>query len=97
MCNRASTSRISSTSSFKITLGASQSNDVTRIFPPSSRLTAKVPSRLGEHVSRLGRVMVYNLSEEICECYRHAEDCALKAIAHTKPQLKQDFLDLEQR
>jgi hypothetical protein len=38
-----------------------------------------------------------NLSEEIRECYRHAEDCALKAIAHADLQLKQDFLDLEQR
>jgi hypothetical protein len=38
-----------------------------------------------------------NLSKEIRECYRHAEDCALKAIAHTDAQLKQSFLDLEQR
>jgi len=29
-------------SPFTITLGASQSNDVTRILPPSSRLTASV-------------------------------------------------------
>ena len=49
------------------------------------------------HVSRAGRVVLNNLGEEIRECYRHAEDCALKAIAHTDPQLKQDFLDLEQR
>jgi hypothetical protein len=34
--------RISSTSPFKITLGASQSNDVTRILPPTSRLIASV-------------------------------------------------------
>jgi len=49
------------------------------------------------HVSRAGRVVLNNLSEEIRECYRHADDCALKAIAHTDAQLKQDFLDLEQR
>ena len=49
------------------------------------------------HVLRAGRVMLNNLSEEIRECYRHAEDCALKSIAHTDPQLKQDFFDLEQR
>ncbi|MGC2080730.1 MAG: hypothetical protein WA728_32895 [Xanthobacteraceae bacterium] len=36
-------------------------------------------------------------TREICECYRHAEDCALKATAHTDAQQKQCFLDLEQR
>ena len=41
--------------------------------------------------------MLNNLSKEIRECYRHAEDCALKATAHNDEQLKQDFLDLEQR
>jgi hypothetical protein len=48
-------------------------------------------------VPRAGRVVLNNLSKEIRECYRHAEDCALKAIAHTDAQLKQSFLDLEQR
>jgi hypothetical protein len=48
-------------------------------------------------VSRAGRVVLNNLSKEIRECYRHAEDCALKATAHNDAQLKQDFLDLEQR
>jgi hypothetical protein len=38
-----------------------------------------------------------NLSEEIRECYRHAEDCALKASAQLDPKRKQDFLDLQQR
>jgi hypothetical protein len=38
-----------------------------------------------------------NLSEEIRECYRHAEDCARKAGAQSCPKLKQDFLVLEQR
>jgi hypothetical protein len=49
------------------------------------------------HVLRAGRVVLNNLREEIRECYRHAEDCALKAIAHADPQLKQEFFDLEQR
>jgi hypothetical protein len=44
-----------------------------------------------------GRVVLNNLSEEIRECYRHAEDCARKATAHTDPQTKADFLELEQR
>ena len=30
--------------------------------------------------------MLKNLSEEIRECYRHAEDCARKAAAQTDPK-----------
>jgi hypothetical protein len=41
--------------------------------------------------------MPKNLSEEIRECYRHAEDCARKAAAQADPKIKADFLDLEQR
>jgi hypothetical protein len=41
--------------------------------------------------------MLRNWSEEICECYRHAEDCARKAAAQSCQKLRQDFLDLEQR
>jgi hypothetical protein len=41
--------------------------------------------------------MLRNLSEEIRECHRHAEDCARKAAAQTDPQLKADFLNLELR
>lgn len=41
--------------------------------------------------------MLKNLSEEIRECYRHAEDCARKAAAQTDPTIKKDFSDLEQR
>jgi hemerythrin-like domain-containing protein len=44
-----------------------------------------------------GRVVLRNLSEEIRECLQHAEDCARKAAAQSCPNLKQDFLDLEQR
>ena len=47
--------------------------------------------------SRKARVMLKNLSEEVRECYRHAEDCARKAAAQTDPNLKADFLDLELR
>jgi hypothetical protein len=41
-CGRPSTLRTSSTSPGKITLGVSQSNEPTRILPPSSRLTLSV-------------------------------------------------------
>ena len=41
--------------------------------------------------------MLNNLSEEARECYRHAEECARKAAAHSCPKTKQDFLDLERR
>jgi hypothetical protein len=44
-----------------------------------------------------GRVVLNNLSEQIRECYRHAEDCARKATSQTDPQTKADFLDLERR
>jgi hypothetical protein len=40
--------------------------------------------------------MLNNLSEQIRDCLRRAEDCAQKAAAHIDPQTKQDFLDLEQ-
>jgi hypothetical protein len=38
-----------------------------------------------------------NLSGDIRECLRHAEDCARKAATQTDPKVKQDFLDMEQR
>jgi hypothetical protein len=40
--------------------------------------------------------MLRNLSEEIRECYRHAEDCAQRAAAETDPRTKADFVDLQQ-
>jgi len=43
------------------------------------------------------RFMLSDLSAEIRECYRHAEDCAHKAAAQTDPNLKSDFLNLELR
>jgi hypothetical protein len=39
--------------------------------------------------------MLENLSEQIRECYRHAEECARKAAAQSDLCLKQDFLDME--
>jgi hypothetical protein len=41
--------------------------------------------------------MLNNLSEQIRECYRHAEDCAQKAAVETDPGLREDFLRLEKR
>ena len=40
--------------------------------------------------------MLNNLSEQIRDCYRHAQDCARKAAEHADPNLKQDFLELEE-
>jgi hypothetical protein len=41
--------------------------------------------------------MLNNLSAQICECLRHAEDCARQAAAQSCPKLKEDFLDMERR
>jgi len=41
--------------------------------------------------------MLNNLSEQIRDCYAHAEECACKAAGQTDAQLKQDFLDMERR
>jgi hypothetical protein len=43
------------------------------------------------------RVMLESVSEQIRECYEHAEDCARKAAAQTDQGLRQDFLDMERR
>ena len=40
--------------------------------------------------------MQNNLSEQIRDCHRHAQDCARKAAEQTDPNLKQDFLNLEE-
>ena len=39
----------------------------------------------------------YNLSEQIRDCLRHAEDCAQRAATQADPKLKQDFLQLEKK
>ena len=41
--------------------------------------------------------MLNNLSEQIRQCLKHAEDCACQAAAQTDQKLKQDFLDKERR
>jgi hypothetical protein len=41
--------------------------------------------------------MLNNVSEQIRECLRHAEECARKAAAQTDPSLRNDFLRLEKR
>jgi hypothetical protein len=41
--------------------------------------------------------MLNKLSEQVRNCYQHAEDCARHAAEETDPQLKHDFLDLEKR
>jgi len=40
--------------------------------------------------------MLNNLSGQIRDCYRHAQDCARKAAEQTDPNLKEDFLELEE-
>jgi hypothetical protein len=41
--------------------------------------------------------MLQNLSEEIRNCHRHAEDCRCKAEASHDPVARSDFLELESR
>jgi hypothetical protein len=41
--------------------------------------------------------MLNNLSEQVRECYMHAEHCARQAAIQTDPKLKDDFLEMEQR
>jgi hypothetical protein len=52
---------------------------------------------LVEPRAREGRVVLNNLSAQVRECLRHAQDCARKAAAQTDPKLKNDFLDMERR
>jgi hypothetical protein len=35
-----------------------------------------------------------NVSEEIRDCYKHAENCARQAAAQTDPELRENFLAL---
>jgi hypothetical protein len=41
--------------------------------------------------------MLKNLSEQVRECLKHAEDCARVAAEQTCPNRKEEFLDLERR
>jgi hypothetical protein len=42
-----------------------------------------------------GRVVLNNLSEQIRDCLKHAEECAHSANAQISPALRNDFLQLE--
>jgi hypothetical protein len=44
-----------------------------------------------------GRVVLNNLSEQIRDCLRHAEECAQKAAAQTDPGLRDGWLRFERR
>jgi hypothetical protein len=41
--------------------------------------------------------MLQNLSEQIRECYAHAEDCSRQAKEQCDPKFRDDFLDCERR
>lgn len=41
--------------------------------------------------------MLENLSEKIRDCYRRAEECERTAKAHTRSDMRQDFLDQAER
>jgi hypothetical protein len=41
--------------------------------------------------------MLKNLSEQVRECLKHAEDCARVAAEQACPKRKEEFLDLERR
>ena len=41
--------------------------------------------------------MLLNVSAQVRECGRHAEECARQAKAQTNPKFQQEFLDLERR
>jgi len=46
---------------------------------------------------REGRALFESLSENIRECYRHAEYCRREAKEQRDPVFRQDFLDCERR
>ncbi len=41
--------------------------------------------------------MLNKLSDDIAECYRHADECARKAMSECDARLRQDLLDMERR
>ena len=41
--------------------------------------------------------MLRNLSSDVLECLRHADDCAARAKYQTNPALQRDYFDLELR
>jgi hypothetical protein len=60
-----------------------------------SRLTS-LTIFLGD-IGSWGAPMLSSLSENIAECYRRAEACALRASAESDPEIRTDFLDMERR
>ncbi len=44
-----------------------------------------------------GAVMLSQLTEEVRECLRHAEECAHRASIEPDPKLQRDFIDMERR
>ncbi len=41
--------------------------------------------------------MLSKLSEDIAECYRHADECAQEARNESDARLRQDLFDMERR
>jgi hypothetical protein len=41
--------------------------------------------------------MLQNLSQQIRDCYQHAEDRRRRAVAQADSELRKDFLELEKR
>jgi hypothetical protein len=41
--------------------------------------------------------MLQNLSSEVSECLRHAEECAARAKCEPNPALRRDYFDMELR
>jgi hypothetical protein len=41
--------------------------------------------------------MLQNLSPEVSECLRRAEDCAARAKCEPNPALQRDYIDMESR
>jgi hypothetical protein len=41
--------------------------------------------------------VLQNLSSEVTECLRHADDCAQRARCEPNPSLRRDFFDMELR
>ena len=41
--------------------------------------------------------MLSRLSDDIAECYRHAEECAQLAQSAVDPGLREDFVGMERR
>jgi hypothetical protein len=44
-----------------------------------------------------GDIMLQNLSSEVAECMRHAEECAARARHEPDPNLRRDLFDMELR